>query len=108
MIIMIIVLTEKTNRTVTGEETISRILFFDDNSMDEFFVYELDRFERGLSFTVCCFNNNNDIDDNNSGDGDGNDGVAMGVSSPASPLSPIIIDGNKIDNKKIEVCILFL
>jgi hypothetical protein len=100
------VLTEKTNRTVTGEETISRILFFDDNSMDEFFVYELDRFERGLSLTVCCFNNNYDIHDNNSGDcdGDGNDGVAMDVSSPASPLSPIINDGNTIDNKKIEVC----
>ena len=106
MIIIIIVLTEKTNRTVTGEETISRILFFDDNSMDEFFVYELDRFERGLSLTVCCFNNNYDIHDSNScdGDGDGNDGVAMDVSSPASPLSPIINDGNTIDNKKIEVC----
>jgi len=110
MIIIIIVLTEKTNRTVTGEETISRILFFDDNSMDEFFVYELDRFERGLSLTVCCFNNNYDIHDSNScdGDGDGNDGVAMDVSSPASPLSPIINDGNKIDNKKIEVCFKIL
>lgn len=66
---------EKTTRTAKGEETRSRVLFFEDGNLAQIGVYELDPLEEGLSIITCTFDN-----ESLGGDGDTTGGVA---SSPA-------------------------
>ena len=42
-------------RTQLGEESVQRVLFFDDSSMQQFASFELDRLEHGISCTTCAF-----------------------------------------------------
>jgi len=49
---------DHTARTARGEETMSRVLFFDDASFEQIGLFELDRLEQGISITTCTFSNN--------------------------------------------------
>lgn len=48
---------EKTSRTLKGEETRSRVLFFEDGNLAQIGVYELDPLEQGISIATCTFDN---------------------------------------------------
>ena len=50
------VLAEKTSRVASGgEESSNRVLCFEDGSMEQIGLYELDRLEQGLSCVACVF-----------------------------------------------------
>lgn len=66
---------EKTTRTTKGEETRSRVLFFEDGNLAQIGVYELDPLEEGLSITTCAFSS-----ESPGADGDAASGM------PASPV----------------------
>lgn len=51
------VVAEKTSRTPNGEESMSRVLFFEDGSMEQIGIFELDRLEQGISCITCVFQN---------------------------------------------------
>jgi hypothetical protein len=49
------VVADKTVRTAVGEETKSRVIFFDDGSLEQLGISELEPLEQGLSCCTCVF-----------------------------------------------------
>lgn len=53
MYVLLVVCSEKTVVTEKGEESIARILFFDDGNFQLISSFELDYLEQGISITTC-------------------------------------------------------
>lgn len=79
---------EKTSLTARGEETRSRVLFFEDGNLAQIGVYELDPLEQGISITTCTFDNEALGEQNPATGGLASPAPGVHTSSSSSSASP--------------------